>query len=163
MFHHRAPSSDIILPLPIKPSKNRSVQAGREGIQLRPWMSPTGPVSLDKQWISATAALAVSENAVPALSSWGSSSCSAAVREVRTHPLPGQNELTRREQEFVDLWWALWERAKWFSDVIRPHTARGDASMPFVCHMLTHTAHVEISTQSYSPQVLLILSPLSSN
>lgn len=31
---------------------------GQEGgARLRPWMSPAGPVSLDKQWISATAAL----------------------------------------------------------------------------------------------------------
>lgn len=62
-------------------------------------------------------------------------------KELQAHPLPEQNELAWREEEFLDLLRALSVWAKWSSDAIRPHS-RKDAAL-----CLSHSK--KYSTQEY--------------
>lgn len=109
------------------------------GTQLRPRMSPTAPVSLDKQLDECNCRAAVSEILGPASSSWGSSSCSVAIRNwgrilhQNKMSSPGEN----KSCGFIADTFSTSQMVLWYNQA--SHHKRHSSSMPLVCHIRTHT------------------------
>lgn len=125
------------------------------GTQLRPWMSPTGPVSLDKQLDQCNRSAAVSEILRPALSSRGSSSCSVAIRNwgrilyQNKMSSPGENTSCG----FIADTFSTSQMVLWNNQA--SHHKSHSSSMPSACHIitLTHPVHITISMETCLLQV----------